>query len=1493
MGTNLGTVNVVFQADVATAVAGLRSLSSQLDATVASSIARSNQFTSSVAGLSSGVASQIARGGASINNSLGTISGQISLVVDQSTRKTREFSGAFSLLATTVSAFSLKSFVDQVGDYDRQLEAVRVLTRETSEEFQRTRDDVLSLARGLQVSATDVVRGLNDIVQAGFTAADGLRVLEAAIKGARVGLTSTAVSSSALVQVLNAFGIAAGDSESVVGKLVRAVDLGVFSFEKLATNIGQAAPLANTLGISLEELLALFTSLTRKEANLDEVTTQVRAAFSDLIAPSDRARASMEKILGTTVEASIRTRGFSETLRSLIQSADGSASALASIFPNVRALSGLSKLAGEGFAEFTTDIKKLDAASVGSLNRSLGIATKSFGSLVDQIKATAANSLIAYFEKNRASFVSYAEAVSKYLRDNPEFLVSVAKAAVSFAALAVAIGGVKIAVAGLSLVVGVISNVGAAARFAFGGGALTAIATYTNKIDILASKFASYVGIATRTPSVIQSVLDAQAAVASTTASLATASANAAAATNAQAAASARLSAARKAEFVAENELLALKQRQAVADARVQGLALAASSRDPATGKFKTASQGAANLLPSASKDLVQANKAVAASEVALATASTARTSAVAGSVAATRALSVAEAQLVTSTAAATTAANAETVAMGRLTAATGSAANAQAALNAAQGAGAATSVAGATAAFKVGQVVGTTARSFGAAAIGVGILSAKLAGVAAIATGVGFAAYKLGNVIGDYVVRPIEYAVTGLDRFASKSEQASDELLSLVESQKKFYEEANRDAFTKKMAENERAASNFAEKLQNLADLARAAAAGNRDAAIKFASLSKEFQNGGGTSGVSKLVADLKSQYDSLSSSVRKAIDEQVRLGDQGYQGLARIDAKTGEVIATTADLKTLLSGLYGEAKAREIVDDLENVKKQLKDVEAASRAYANATFDLKNNNVSLIQVIKEAQKAVGEYGDKIKKISEDRASAGISGGQKQAKELDDERQQLLDINDILQSRIDLIRQTSIKSTGGVSPEAASAIKDITDRQSDVNKVLAENDKQYTALFNEERQKRVAAEQDAADRIEEAEIDVLRARGDALEADFRAADLYQAKRVRAIEAERAARVKAAREAIGLTDAQRSDIISKINSQADAEIEAVGRVHDAKLNDANDEEIRRQKNTEEGKKAEAEKERARKEAEASAEADDIATKIRQAEINGEVEKRNELMGEYIRKLDEAGRSEEAQLARERERNRTASQRVQLLQDEIKDRLRAGQGAGGVVEAARGAQSSLVGSSDVGSFRGASREKLQEFNSESEAKRFVDEVIKSLRVEYDALEAQRREAINRGDKKTADEIAAKQREVIVKYQALLDEIARRNAEIRGQSQQPQQTTGSGSSTKAQPTPPGSGGTPQTGATPQQSAQSQAASVAAGIPGALSRATDAAIKLAATVEASSRATIAAATTIAIKLESAVKVLNNHTNRMTKLDTDVQKLRIVSVNAASPME
>lgn len=70
---------------------------------------------------------------------------------------------------------------------------------------------------------------------------------------------------------------------------------GVTSFEQLAQALPRVTANASTLGVSVDELLASFATLTGVSGNTNEVATQMAAIFTALVKPSSEATEMAEK----------------------------------------------------------------------------------------------------------------------------------------------------------------------------------------------------------------------------------------------------------------------------------------------------------------------------------------------------------------------------------------------------------------------------------------------------------------------------------------------------------------------------------------------------------------------------------------------------------------------------------------------------------------------------------------------------------------------------------------------------------------------------------------------------------------------------------------------------------------------------------------------------------------------------------------------------------------------------------------------------------------------------------------------------------------------------------------------------------------------------------------------------------------------------------------------------------------------------------------------
>jgi TP901 family phage tail tape measure protein len=112
-------------------------------------------------------------------------------------------------------------------------------------------------------SANALATGFYDIQSAGFAGADGMKVLEASTKAASAGMSTTQTAANAISATLNAYGESADQAAHVSDVLFQTVNLGVVNFEELSSSIGRVIPSAASAKISIEEVGAAVSTMTK------------------------------------------------------------------------------------------------------------------------------------------------------------------------------------------------------------------------------------------------------------------------------------------------------------------------------------------------------------------------------------------------------------------------------------------------------------------------------------------------------------------------------------------------------------------------------------------------------------------------------------------------------------------------------------------------------------------------------------------------------------------------------------------------------------------------------------------------------------------------------------------------------------------------------------------------------------------------------------------------------------------------------------------------------------------------------------------------------------------------------------------------------------------------------------------------------------------------------------------------------------------------------
>ncbi len=106
--------------------------------------------------------------------------------------------------------------------------------------------------------------------------ADSFRFMEEAMKFGQVTVSNTSDSVDILSSVINAYGRKAEDAQRISSTLFRIIDLGRVTAKDMANTLGQTTPIAAQLGISLEQLGAMWEVLTNQGVKFANASTTKR-----------------------------------------------------------------------------------------------------------------------------------------------------------------------------------------------------------------------------------------------------------------------------------------------------------------------------------------------------------------------------------------------------------------------------------------------------------------------------------------------------------------------------------------------------------------------------------------------------------------------------------------------------------------------------------------------------------------------------------------------------------------------------------------------------------------------------------------------------------------------------------------------------------------------------------------------------------------------------------------------------------------------------------------------------------------------------------------------------------------------------------------------------------------------------------------------------------------------------------------------------------------
>lgn len=297
------------------------------------------------------------------------------------------------------------------------MKAANTMAGKNAEGFANLKGQVSDLSKTLPIARDELANGLYQVISNGVPEDNWIDYLNKSAKASVGGIADLGETVKVTSTVIKNYGLAWDAAESVQDKIQLTAKNGVTSFEQLAQALPRVTANASTLGVSVDELLASFATLTGVSGNTNEVATQMAAIFTALVKPSSEATEMAEKMGIEFNAASIKAAGG---LRNFLTQLDASVKEYAAangvleqevyakLFGSAESLRALTPLTNQLAEKFSENVDAM-ANSAGTINAAYNEMSSTGSATTQMLKNQlgAITDVVAGFVGSAMPFVSF------------------------------------------------------------------------------------------------------------------------------------------------------------------------------------------------------------------------------------------------------------------------------------------------------------------------------------------------------------------------------------------------------------------------------------------------------------------------------------------------------------------------------------------------------------------------------------------------------------------------------------------------------------------------------------------------------------------------------------------------------------------------------------------------------------------------------------------------------------------------------------------------------------------------------------------------------------------------------------------------------------------------------------------------------------------------------------------------------------------------------
>lgn len=330
-------------------------------------------------------------------------------------------------------------------DFEAGMSRVQAISGATGAELEKLNEVALDHGANTAFSASEVAMAMENLASAGFETNEIIAALPGNLDLAASSGTDLAVATDIAASILRGFQLDAAEAGRVADVLAEAANRTNAGVEDMGEAMKYIAPVANAMGLSLEETAAAVGILADAGIKGSQAGTTLRGALTRLTKPTDDMVAVMERLGVEFFDAEGNMKSMAEIISELEKGTKGLTQeqrnqALATLFGQ-EALSGMLVLIEKG-PDALEELTKGFENSSGAAKAAADIMMNNTKGAVEEMMGALETAGIKIFNSIAPTITDLATKVGELADKFSTLPEETQKSIIKFAALAAAIGPV-------------------------------------------------------------------------------------------------------------------------------------------------------------------------------------------------------------------------------------------------------------------------------------------------------------------------------------------------------------------------------------------------------------------------------------------------------------------------------------------------------------------------------------------------------------------------------------------------------------------------------------------------------------------------------------------------------------------------------------------------------------------------------------------------------------------------------------------------------------------------------------------------------------------------------------------------------------------------------------------------------------------------------------------------------------------------------------------